>query len=126
MTSFMSSFTDCCSYTILKHFRNVTLILRCHFTLPEPKAHKLSLYYRIAPASVPCVHSFEYEYSLHQQAKEFYLKHRLKLGKCGEKVVLGFGANWFRALVSMATESSIRVILGKWCLYFVFFYIPPL
>ena len=42
-------------------------------------------------------------------AIKFYLKHHWD----GGKVASGFGADQFRALVSMATDSSHRVIMGK-------------
>ena len=42
-------------------------------------------------------------------AIKFYLKHHLG----GEKDAWGFGADQFRTLVSMATDSSHRVIMGK-------------
>ena len=40
---------------------------------------------------------------------KFYLKHHWG----GRKAALGFGANQIRTLVSMATDSSHRVIMGK-------------
>ena len=40
---------------------------------------------------------------------KFYLKHQWG----GGKAVWGFGADQFRTLVSMATDSSHRVIMGK-------------
>ena len=42
---------------------------------------------------------------------KFYLKHHWG----GEKAALGFGADQIRTLVSMATDSSHRVIMGKEC-----------
>ena len=42
-------------------------------------------------------------------AIKFYLKHHWG----GEKDAWGFGADQFRTLVSMATDSSHRVIMGK-------------
>ena len=42
-------------------------------------------------------------------ATKFYLKHHL----VGGKATLGFGPDWIRTLVSMATESSHRVIMEK-------------
>ena len=44
-----------------------------------------------------------------QIAIKFYLKHHLG----GGKDAWGFGADQFRTLVSMATDSSHRVIMGK-------------
>ena len=40
---------------------------------------------------------------------KFYLKHHL----VGGKDALGFGPDQIRTLVSMATDSSHRVIMGK-------------
>ena len=42
-------------------------------------------------------------------ATKFYLKHHWGEGKAA----LGFGPNPMRTLVSMATDSSHRVIMGK-------------
>ena len=42
-------------------------------------------------------------------AIKFYLKHHWGLGKAA----WGFGANQFRTLVSVAADSSHRVIMGK-------------
>ena len=42
-------------------------------------------------------------------ATKFYLKHHW----VGGKAALGFGPDWIRTLVSMATESSHRVIMAK-------------
>ena len=44
-------------------------------------------------------------------AIKFYLNHHWGRGKDA----LGFGADQFRTLVSMATDSSHRVIMGKRC-----------
>ena len=43
-------------------------------------------------------------------AIKFYLKHHLG----GGKAIWGLGADQFRTLVPMATDSSHRVIMGKW------------
>ena len=42
-------------------------------------------------------------------ATKFYLKHHWD----GGKTAFGFGPDWIRTLVSMATESSHRVIMEK-------------
>ena len=70
----------------------------------------------LEPASVhvcvrPCVHTFKHEYLRDQQADtiKFYLKHHWG----GGKAALGFGADQIRTLVSMATDISHRVIMGK-------------
>ena len=44
-------------------------------------------------------------------ATKFYLKHHC----VGGKDAIGFGPDRIRTLVSMATDSSHRVIMGKWC-----------
>ena len=44
-----------------------------------------------------------------KQTTKFYLKHHWG----GGKAALGFGADQIRTLVSMATDSSHRVIMGK-------------
>ena len=43
-------------------------------------------------------------------AIKFYMKHHWG----GGSFALGFGADQIRTLVSMATDSSHRVIMGKW------------
>ena len=67
----------------------------------------------LEPASVracvrACVHTFKHETSRPITTK-FYLKHHWG----GGKAALGFGADQVRTLVSMATDSSHRVIMGK-------------
>ena len=47
-------------------------------------------------------------------ATKFYLKHHLGWGLAA----LGFGPDRIRTLVSMATESSHRDKMEKWCLHF--------
>ena len=44
-------------------------------------------------------------------ATKFYLKHR----SSGLKTVIGFGSDQIRTLVSMLTDSSNRLIMGKCC-----------
>ena len=53
---------------------------------------------------------------------KFYLKHHWG----GGKAALGFDADQIRTLVSMATDSSHRVIMGKRALSRFFGQIPPL
>ena len=45
---------------------------------------------------------------------KFYQKHHWD----GRKAALGFGLNWIKTLVSMATNSSHRVIMEKQCFHF--------
>ena len=42
-------------------------------------------------------------------ATKFYLKHHWD----GGKAAIGFGPDWIGTLVSMATDSSHKVIMGK-------------
>ena len=42
-----------------------------------------------------------------------YVKYHL----CGGKVVSAFGADWIKTLVSMATDSYHRAIMGKQCVH---------
>ena len=57
------------------------------------------------------VHTFKHEYLLTSRpiTIKFYLKHRWG----GGKAALGFDADQIRTLVSMAMDSSHRVIMGK-------------
>ena len=74
----------------------------------------------VEPASVrPCVrlcvrasvHTFKHEYLCNQLAdwNEILMKHHLGGGKAS----VGFDPAWIRTLVSMATDSSHSVIMGK-------------
>ena len=68
----------------------------------------------LEPASVrvcvrPCVHTFKHEYLRDQQADYNQILSEASLGWAA----LGFGADQIRTLVSMATDSSHRVIMGK-------------
>ena len=58
-----------------------------------------------------CVHTFKHEYLRDQQADYNQILSEASLG--GGKAALGFGADQIRTLVSMATDSSHRVIMGK-------------
>ena len=49
-------------------------------------------------------------------AIKFYVKYVL----VGGKVASGFGADWIKTLVSMATDSSHRTIMGKTVFFHVF------
>ena len=59
----------------------------------------------------PCVHTFKYEYLLDQPADRNQISSVASLG--GGLTALGFGPDRIRTLVSMATDSSHRVIMGK-------------
>ena len=49
-------------------------------------------------------------------AIKFYVNYIL----VGGKVASGFGADWIKTLVSMATDSSHRTIMGKTGFFFMF------
>ena len=69
----------------------------------------------LEPASVrPCVHAstlanMNISETSRPITTEFYLKHHWG----GGNAALGFGADQIRTLVSMATDNSHRVIMGK-------------
>ena len=65
----------------------------------------------VRPCVRPSVHIFKHEYLCNQLAdwNEYYLK--LHWG--GGKASVGFDPDRIRTLVSMATDSSHRVIMGK-------------
>ena len=79
----------------------------------------MSLKYTHVPAfAVVVVHHFQTPFSnmyisipktCRQKATKFYLKHHWGEGKAAS----GFGPDGIRTLVSMATDSSHRVIIGK-------------
>ena len=58
-----------------------------------------------------CVHTFKHEYLRDQQAD--YNQILSEASFDGGKAALGFGADQIGTLVSMATDSSHRVIMGK-------------
>ena len=76
------------------------------FSLPEPKAHKVSLYDWIRASTLSNTNIFETSRPI---TIKFYLKHHWD----GGKAALGFGADQIRTLVSMANDNSHRVIMGK-------------
>ena len=82
------------------------------FSSPEPKAHGELIVYQsgwrlcVRASTLLNINISETSGPI---ATKFYLKHHLGRGK----VLLGFGPDWFGTLVSMATESPHRVIMGK-------------
>ena len=78
------------------------------FSSPEPKAHgELIVYQSICRLCVSqCVHNFETSGPI---ATKFYMKHHWG----GGKPALCFQQDRIGTLVSMATDSSHRVIMGK-------------
>ena len=90
------------------------------FSSPEPKAHDELIVYQssrrpsVRPSVCPCVCASTLSNNNISEtsgpiATKFYLKHYWGGGKAS----LGFGPDWFGTLVSMATESPHRVIMGK-------------
>ena len=84
------------------------------FSSPEPKAHKVNLQDGTragvrASVSVPTLSNMNISETSRPITIKFYLKHHLG----GGKAALGFGADQIRTLVSMATDSSHRVIMEK-------------
>ena len=65
----------------------------------------------VRPCVRPCVHTFKHKYLRDQQADYNQILSEASLG--WGKAALGFGADQVRNLVSMATDSSHRVIMGK-------------
>ena len=59
----------------------------------------------------PCVHTFKHEYLRDQQADYNQILSEASLGWVG--AALGLGEDQIRTLVSMATDSSHTVIMGK-------------
>ena len=86
------------------------------FSSPEPKAHGELIVYqssrRLSVCLCVCVFTFS-NMNISETsgpiATKFYLKHHW----VGGKAALGFGADRIGTLVSMATDSSHRVIMGK-------------
>ena len=87
------------------------------FSSPEPKAHGELIVYQSSRRSSVCasvrasVHTFKHYYLHNQQAFSNQILSEALLG--WGKASLGFGPDWFGTLVSMATESPHRVIMGK-------------
>ena len=90
------------------------------FSSPEPKAHGELIVYQSSrrPSVRACVHpsvrlstlsNIIISTTSRPIPTKFYLKHHWGGGKSS----LGFGPDWFGTLVSMATESPHRVIMGK-------------
>ena len=85
------------------------------FSSPEPKAHGELIVYqssrRLSVCLSVCVFTFS-NMNISETsgpiATKFYLKHHWVV----RKDALGFGPDQIRTLVSMATDSSHRVIMG--------------
>ena len=84
------------------------------FSSPEPKAHGELIVYQSSLCVCVCVSMFTLSNMNISETSgsivtKFYLKHHW----VGGKDALGFGPDRIRTLVSMATDSSHRVIMGK-------------
>ena len=90
------------------------------FSSPEPKAHGELIVYQSSrrPSVRACVRpsvrlstlsNIIISTTSRPIPTKFYLKHHWGGGKSS----LGFGPDWLGTLVSMATESPHRVIMGK-------------
>ena len=81
------------------------------FSSPEPKALGELIGWDSSrrPRVGWSVHTFRHEYLLDQLADHFHLKHHW----VGGLAALSFGQDQIRTLVSMATDSSHRLIMGK-------------
>ena len=82
------------------------------FSSPETKAHGELIVYQSSRLVYVCVSTFS-NMNISETsgpiATKFYLKHHW----VGGKDALGFGPDGIRTLVSMATDRSHRVIMGK-------------
>ena len=65
----------------------------------------------VRPCVRACVHTFKHEYLRDQQADYNQILSEASMG--WGKAALGFDADQIRTLVSMATDSSHGVIMGK-------------
>ena len=86
------------------------------FSSPEPKAHGELIVYQWSLhlcvcmcVSVSTLSNMNISETSGSIVTKFYLKHHWG----GGKDALGFGPDRIRTLVSMATDSSHRVIMGK-------------
>ena len=80
---------------------------------PEPKAHGELIVYRSIRASVrPCIHK-HFQTLISPQPVGQLLPNFMKHHWGGGLIALGFGPGRMGTLVSMATDSSHRFIMGK-------------
>ena len=70
-----------------------------------------SVHPSVRPSVRASVHTFKHEYLRDQQADYNQILSEASLG--WGKAALGFDADQIRNLVSMATDSSHRIIMGK-------------
>ena len=86
------------------------------FSSPEPKAHKVSLYDGIRAGVRACLRASTLSnMNISETSRPIIIKFYLKHYWGGGKAAFGFGADQIRTLVSMATDSSHRVIMGEKC-----------
>ena len=112
--------------SVLKHFYKMPVRVLClaqanihvssFISSPEPKAHWCAYSIPVEPASMcasvrPCVNTFKHEYLCNQLADRNEILSEASLG--WGKASVGFDPDRIRTLVSMATDSSHRVIMGK-------------
>ena len=92
--------------------RNYSADLNQFFSSPEPKAQGELIVYQLSCRVAVCLWTFSnsnISTTSGPIVTKFYLNHHWG----GEKAALGFGPDRIGTLVSMATDSSHRVIMGK-------------
>ena len=106
----------CSKIEILINWRKIA----SDFSSPELKAHNVSLKYTDSPSSVRRRPSVVVHRRPHFQTwlslklvGQSWLNFMCSITGVGGKVALGFGADWIKTLVSVATESSNWLIIGK-------------
>ena len=83
---------------------------------PEPKAHKVSIKDGNRAGVHKYVRPFTYSnINISETSRRIEIKFHLEHHWVGENAALGFGPDWIRTLVSMATDNSNRVIMKKSC-----------
>ena len=97
--------------SIAYHFLSLSI-----FSSPEPKAHGELIVYQSSRCLSVCLSvclstllNINISETSGPIATKFYLKHHWG----GGKAALGFEQDWIGTLVSMVTDSSHRVIMGK-------------
>ena len=114
MSSIKSAFMiDISKCYYLPTFRN-DLSIFLIFSSPEPKAHGELIVYQSSRRLSVCVCVFTFSnMNISETSGPIVTKFYLKLHWVGGKDALGSGPDRIRTLVSMATDSSHRVIMGK-------------
>ena len=86
------------------------------FSSPEPKAlgELIGRDLRQRPSAGPCLRPFTLtDMNISETSRLIIIKFHLKHHWGGGLTALGFGPDRIRTMVSMATDSSHRVIMGK-------------